>query len=82
MAESSKFPPEFPQQTVSDLVIEALTLDECLVRESYAEVLSERQWYRNISCEALATVARLTAQNRRLVAALSASRAELRECRR
>jgi hypothetical protein len=73
------FPPTRQINHVADLTIEALAHDEVLLRERLADILSEREWYREIAQVALGEVARLTGDLRQARAACSALRAELRQ---
>lgn len=78
MAESSKFPPEFPQQTVSELVLDAFAQDEAGLRAALRDRETDLETYRELAKVALQEVARLTTQIKCLKRAYYALRDETR----
>ena len=78
MAESSKIPPEFPQLTVSELMLDALAHDEVGLRAALRDRESDLETYRVLAQMALQEVARLTGQIKCLKRAYYALRDETR----
>jgi len=79
VAESSKFPPEFPQQTVSELVLDAFAQDEAGLRAALRDREADLESYRQLAQMAVQEVARLTGQIKCLKRAYYGLRDEYRQ---
>jgi len=79
LAESSQFSPEFPQQTVSELLFDAFAHDEAQLRAALRDREADLESYRQLAQLAVQEVARLTGQIKCLKRAYYALRDETRQ---